>query len=236
MVSNGGEGEYFNGGSVTNQLTPNIGPGNLNYSNSDYDIRNNLTGDLVYEEPFKSPNKILDGIAGGWVLGAKTYYRGGEPYNVVNGAVLGSFHNLGSTLMPDLASGVSRGMLTNGAASNPHSCVDKTCLDVTQFGDAGSQADFGNLPRNSLFGPHYVDTDMNVMKRIIKAEGLTFKLGLNFYNLFNHANFASPAGDISSGAFGQITGTVAPPTSPYGSFQGAAVTQRLMVIHGNLSF
>ena len=23
MVSNGGEGEYFNGGSVTNQLTPN---------------------------------------------------------------------------------------------------------------------------------------------------------------------------------------------------------------------
>ena len=30
--------------------------------------------------------------------------------------------------------------------------------------------------------------------------------------------------------------TVAPPTSPYGSFQGAAVTQRLMVIHGNLTF
>jgi len=236
MVSNGGEGEPFNGGSVLNQITPNLGPGNLNYSNSDYDIRNNLVGDLVYEEPFKSSNKLLDGVAGGWVVGGKTYYRGGEPYDIVNGGVLGSFHNLGTTLMPDLAPGVTRSQLTNPTGSNPHSCVDKTCLNVNQFVASGSQADFGNLPRNSLFGPHYVDSDLNVMKRIIKTEGLTFKLGLNFYNIFNHANYASPAGDISTGSFGQITSTVAPPTSPYGSFQGAAVTQRLMVLHGNISF
>jgi hypothetical protein len=236
MVSNGGEGEPFNGGSVSNQLTPNLGPGNLNYSNSDYDIRNNVVGDLVYEEPFKSSNKLLDGVAGGWVVGGKTYYRGGEPYNISNGGVLGSFHNLGTTLMPDLAPGITRSMLTNPTGSNPHSCVDTSCLNVNQFVASGSQTDFGNLPRNSLFGPHYVDSDLNVMKRIIKTEGLTFKLGLNFYNIFNHANFASPAGDISSGSFGQITSTVAPPTSPYGSFQNAAVTARLMVLHGNISF
>ncbi len=236
MVSNGGEGENFNSGSTLNQLSPSIIGGGLNYSNSDYDIRNDLVGDAVYEEPFKSSNKLVDGFVGGWVVGLKTYYRGGEPYNLTNGAVLGAFHTLGSTLMPDLASGVSRSMITNGATSNPHSCVDTSCMDVTQFGDAASQADFGNVRRNSLYGPHYVNTDISLLKKIVKAEGFTFDIGANAYNVFNHVNFASPNGDISSGAFGQITGAVAPPTSPYGSFQGAAVTQRLLQVHGKITF
>jgi len=235
-VSNGGEGEPFNGGSIGSQLTPSLGIGNLNYSNSDYDVRNNVTGDLVYEEPFKSSNKILSNVIGGWVLGAKTYARSGEPYSLTNGAVLGGFHNLGSSLMPDLASGVTRGQLTNGASSNPHSCVAASCLDVTQFVAAGNQADFGDLRRNSLFGPHYVNTDLSVLKKIVSAEGFTFQIGANAYNVFNHANFAPPVGDISSGAFGLITGAVAPPTSPYGSFQGAAVTQRLLQVHGKFTF
>ncbi len=236
VVSNGGEGEVFNGGSLTTQLTPSVTGGGLNYSNSDYDIRNNLVGDAVYEEPFKSSNKLLEGLAGGWVLGLKTYYRGGEPYSIVNGGVLGSYHTLGATLMPDLAPGVTRGMLTNPTGSNPHSCVDTGCLDVTQFVPYGNQADFGNLRRNALFGPHYVDTDLSVLKKIVKAEGFTLQIGANAYNVFNHVNFGAPDGDISSGAFGQIGGAVAPPTSPYGSFQGAAVTQRLLQVHGKITF
>jgi hypothetical protein len=236
VVSNGGEGEYFNGGSITTQISPSIAGGGLNYSNSDYDIRNNLVGDAVYEEPFKSSNKLVDGFAGGWVLGLKTYYRGGEPYTIQNGGVLGSFHTLGGNLMPDLAPGVTRGSITNPTGSNPHSCVDVSCLDVNQFVPFGNQADFGNLRRNSLFGPHYVDTDFSLLKKIVKAEGFTLQIGANAYNIFNHVNFGAPDGDISSGAFGQIGGAVAPPTSPYGSFQGAAVTQRLLQVHGKITF
>ncbi len=236
MVSNGGEGEVFNGASISTQISPTTKGGGLNYSNSDYDIRNNLVGDAVYEEPFKSSNKLVDGFAGGWVLGLKTYYRGGEPYSISNGGVLGSFHTLGGTLMPDLAKGVTRSSITNPTGSNPHSCVDKGCLDVSQFVPYGSQADFGDLRRNAIYGPHYVDTDLSVLKKIVKAEGFTLQIGANAYNVFNHVNFGSPVGDISSGAFGQIGGAVAPPTSPYGSFQGAAVTQRLLQVHGKITF
>ncbi len=42
------------------QLTPTLGAGNLNYSNSDYDIRNNLVGDMVYEEPYKAANWLAE--------------------------------------------------------------------------------------------------------------------------------------------------------------------------------
>jgi hypothetical protein len=74
------------------------------------------------------------------------------------------------------------------------------------------------------------------LKKIVKAEGFTFQIGANAYNVFNHANFAPPVTDVSSGSFGQIQGAVAPPTSPYGSFQGAAVTQRVLQVHGKITF
>jgi hypothetical protein len=233
MVSGGQTSEPFNSGAINVQLTPSVVGGGLNYSNSDYDIRNNLVGD---EEPFKSTNKFIDGFVGGWVVGAKTYYRGGEPYSISNGTTLDAFHNLGSSLMPDLAPGVTVASITNPTGSNPHSCVDTSCLDLTQFGAYSSQADFGNIRRNSLFGPHYVNTDISLLKKLVKTEGLTLQIGANAYNIFNHVNFAPPTGDISSGAFGQISGAEAPPTSPYGSFQGAAVTQRLLQVHGKITF
>jgi hypothetical protein len=235
LVSNGGEGEYFNGGSITNQLTPNLGAQNLNYSNSDYDIRNNLVGDMVYEEPFKSSNAVLNNVAGGWVVGAKTYYRSGEPYSLNNSNVLDVYTNLGTSLMVDLAPGVSSSQLQNLAASNPHTCgIGNSCLNIGQFNT--NQPDLGNLRRNALEGPHYADTDISLLKRIVKRESMAFSLGANAYNVFNHVNFAPPNGNIGLSNFGTISSAVAPPTSPYGSFQGAAVTQRLLVVHGNFTF
>jgi len=249
LVSNGGVNQGFLGNSLAGQATPNLAVQNLNYASSDYDIRHNLVGDLVYEEPMKFSNKLLDGVAGGWILGAKTYYRGGEPFSIVNGYQLGGYHTMGGTFSPllvDLAPGVTQSQLVNHSASNPHLCVFSDCLDTdldiatqnhaAQFDAYNAQTDFGNLQRNQERGPHYVDTDLSVLKRIVKVEGFTFSIGANAYNVWNHANFAQPVNDISSGSFGEIVQAVAPPTSPYGSFQGAAVTQRLLQIHGKITF
>jgi outer membrane receptor protein involved in Fe transport len=240
MISNGGTGEPFNGASVTSgQLTPTLGYGNLNYSNSDYDIRNNLTADVVYEQPHIQGHRYVDAVAGGWIIGGKTYYRSGEPFSITNGGMLGALPNTGGTFMAALAPGVTRDEVANPTASKPHSCVFTACMNVSEFVPYADQTFFGTLRRNAFYGPHYVDTDINVMKKIVNLERFTFQIGANAYNIFNRANFAAPNGgtaDVSNGAFGQIQGTVAAPTSPYGSFQGAAVTQRLLVIHGKITF
>jgi len=238
MISNGGEGEPFSGASLSNQLTPSLGHGNLNYSNADYDIRNNFVGDLVYSEPYKSTNRVLDTLAGGWILGAKTYYRTGEPYSVVNGAVLGGYTNLGSSLIAALAPGKTPSNVTNLSFSNPHACANETtaCLNASDYIGAGKQADFGTMRRNAVYGPHFVDTDLSLLNKVVKTEGMTLEIGANAYNAFNHVNFAPPVSDVSSGAFGLILSAEAPPTSPYGSFQGAAVTQRLLQVHGRIVF
>jgi hypothetical protein len=124
--------------------------------------------------------------------------------------------------------------LTNTCGANPHAAVTGACLDSTQY--LGTQTTFGNVRRNAFFGPHYANTDATLTKQIIKAEGFTFTLGAQAYNLFNHPNFGNPGGTLGDSSFGIISNTQAPPTSPYGSFQNAAITQRVLVVNGKISF
>lgn len=235
LVSNAGVGnaEPYNSGTLAKQLTPTLGPGNLNYSNADYDIRNNLVGDMVYVEPYKVQNRLINPLVSGWTVAAKQYYRSGEPFSVTNSNAIGAFTSLaslGSALMPEALTS----SLTNTCGINPHGAVTASCLDSTQY--SSNQTTFGNLRRNAFFGPHYADTDATLTKQIVKAEGFTFTLGAQAYNLFNHPNFGNPGGTVGDSNFGYITNTQAPPTSPYGSFQSAAVTQRVLVVNGKITF
>lgn len=237
-VSNGGVGLPFGGAPILNQLTPDMTANNLNYSNSDYDVRHDLVGDGSYESPYSASNPVLKNILGGWVIGAKGYWRTGVPFSVTNGAILGGYPSLGNTLTAEMANPFTTPTLTNTSRSYAHGCAFGTtrCLDVNQYVPAGSQNDFGNVRRNQFSGPHYADLDAQVLKKIVNHERFSFQLGADAYNVLNKVNFAPPVGDVSSGAFGLIESAVAPPTSPYGSFQGAAVTQRLFVLHGRVTF
>jgi hypothetical protein len=42
------------------------------------------------------------------------------------------------------------------------------------------------------------DWDMTVTKAFKLTEQVSFAAGMNFYNIFNHANFGNPDGDVSS--------------------------------------
>jgi hypothetical protein len=67
-------------------------------------------------------------------------------------------------------------------------------------------------------------------------ESSSFELGVTAYNLFNHANFAVPNGNVTSGSRGLITSTVSSPTSIYGTGQGAIVSGRVLVLLGKFVF
>jgi hypothetical protein len=109
-------------------------------------------------------------------------------------------------------------------------------LSGSQFTGVGSETNFGNIPRNTFRGPHYFNSDFSILKNIPITERVSFGIGANAYNVFNHPNFANPVSDISSGQFGTIQSTVVPPTSPYGSFVGSAVSGRLLQLHARVTF
>jgi hypothetical protein len=61
-------------------------------------------------------------------------------------------------------------------------------------------------------------------------------IGAYFFNVLNHPNFDLPVNNIPAGNFGQIQSSVGPPTSAYGSFQGSAVSGRVIQTQVKFTF
>ena len=58
---------------------------------------------------------------------------------------------------------------------------------------------FGDLGRNSIFGPSYWNADFSVSKNTTLFEGLNLQLRAELFNIFNHPNFALPSGSVTPG-------------------------------------
>ncbi|PYX51045.1 MAG: hypothetical protein DMG79_04350 [Acidobacteria bacterium] len=68
--------------------------------------------------------------------------------------------------------------------------------------DCGS---FGTANRRFFHGPGFNNTDLGISKMIPLNEAMHFEIRGEFFNIFNHAQFNNPSGDISSGNFGIVT-------------------------------
>jgi outer membrane receptor protein involved in Fe transport len=69
---------------------------------------------------------------------------------------------------------------------------------------------FGNINRDSLYGPGYWNTDFSVAKRFPLAESVALQFRAEAFNLFNHANLGMPNAcvDCQGQGAGLITSTV----------------------------
>jgi hypothetical protein len=212
------------------------------YGSLGFDNRHQIAADLLWAQPFKASNRAVNGLIKGWTVGAKMYIYTGAPFSVSDSKIASSVNSTGVlTPLADLV--VSSAFNTS---CNKDNAVGKPCLVATDFASypgefaasAGTplQADWGNIAPNSFRGPGYFDLDMTLQRTFSIKERVKFSLGMQAYNLFNHPNFANPSGSVTSGAFGTITGTLGPPTSIYGSFQGASVSGRVGVLTGTFSF
>lgn len=69
---------------------------------------------------------------------------------------------------------------------------------------------YGTVPRNFLRGPGYVNLDFEVAKTTKLTERVSMQLRAEMFNIFNHANFRVPDGNINDTTFGQVTSTYDP--------------------------
>src|SRR5208283_794139 len=77
-VSNGGF-LPFSAGGILSPL-----PGDLarQYGPCDYDVRDNLTAQYVYQLPFKVQNKVLGTAVNGWQVSGTAFWHSGVPFSV----------------------------------------------------------------------------------------------------------------------------------------------------------
>jgi len=76
--------------------------------------------------------------------------------------------------------------------------------------EAFSQPDlgtFGDLGRNAIYGPSYWNADFSVSKNTMITDQIGLQLRAEFFNIFNHPNFALPNSTFGTDSFGLITQT-----------------------------
>lgn len=236
-ISNGGNPQLpYNGNTaISYKLTPGL-PSTLMYSNSDYDIRHNFVLDLVYAEPYHFTNKMVNTLGAGWTVSAKSYWRSGEPFSVLNSDAASALASNGTSApAPQLfvLADVSNNQFNHHCTSYSNPCLQQSSI----FNGTVSQTNFGNIPRNAFYGPHYADVDTALYKNVFKRESMAFQIGAQAYNTFNHVNFGQPANNASNPTtLGQISTDINAPTSPYGSSQESTVSGRVVVVQGRFIF
>jgi hypothetical protein len=107
----------------------------------------------------------------------------------------------------------------------------------TSYGP-GTANTWGAQTRNQIYGPHYTNLNINVMKnfKFPHWEAGKFAVGAQFFNIFNHPNFDQPVADIASPLYGTIQHTLNTPTSMYGAFLGADASARQIQLRATFSF
>lgn len=213
----------------------------LGYGPESIDVRHALTGDLVWNQPHHFSNKLVNGVLGGWMLAYKFFYYTGRPFSVTDSKIpteINSAGGVGTIYATAIDPNIARNCTyLSGSPGAP-------CYSQSQFETYAAtsgvatpvQTNFGATTPDFFVGPGYFDIDQSLMKTVPIHEKMNFQFGAQMYNLLNHPNFRNPSGTLTSGSLGIISSDYSPPTSIYGSGQGAAVSGRVIVIMGKFSF
>ncbi len=261
-VSNGGFLQ-FSAGAILSPI-----PGNLarDYGPCDYDIRHNLSAQYVYQLPVKVRDRPLGYALNRWQVSGTVFLHSGIPFSVLstpysangNGIVNGSGPQFASVIpgVPLYEHNPIPGVTQAGTVQwlNPDAFVSTVDPSTGACYDRGNpnnprldgpkNCQFGNLGRNALRGPNFAWSDFYLSKWFPLTEQLKLRFDVQFFNVFNHPNFALPSmvlagipgNPATQTGFGALTSTTSPPTGLLGVGLGGDSTPRMIAFQLRLEF
>jgi hypothetical protein len=253
-VSNGGF-LSFSAGGILSPL-----PGDLarDYGPCDYDIRHNLNAQYVYQLPLKVRSHFLGYALNGWQISGTAFWHSGVPFSVLsspysangNGIVQGSGPQFASVVpgVPLYEHHPIPGVTQAGTLQwlNPDAFVSAVDPSTGQCygGDSAQACQFGNLGRNALRGPDFLWSDFYLTKFFTLTEHVKLRFEGQFFNVFNHPNFALPnmvqagipGNPSTQSGFGALTYTTSPPTGLLGVGLGGDSSPRMIAFQARVEF
>jgi hypothetical protein len=161
-------------------------------ADSDFDIRHRFVANFVYQIP--AFGNLSSGLAtmltSGWEMSGIFTLQTGQPFSVLTGA------NQSSTGL-----GNDRPNLVGNPNSGPHTVTQ--WLNPSAFA-LNAPLTFGNAGRNIVTGPGYNDFDFAMLKNTRVRENVNLQFRAEFFNIFNHPNFALPRNTMSAPNFGAL--------------------------------
>jgi hypothetical protein len=207
-IDDSSDGEDY----VPNAAQPDNSQGlnKYNRGNSNFDVRNRIAWNFVYEVPNGNSMKLL---RNGWGLSGTVTIQDGQPFHLnynfeddYNGtgeffarpdvvAPLvyhqgdpNNFLQLTSFAVPcTFLQPAQAGFVAGSTPTSNFPAQDCAFSAVT-----GNSMHFGTLGRNALLGPHFRQFDFSIYKKTQLTERLNMELRFESYNLLNHPNFANP--------------------------------------------
>lgn len=159
-------------------------------------------------------NGIVERVVGGWTISPTANFATGLPF-WANYKSAGNNKDSGPSQPNYSGSGFNTG-LSGQDYNGTLSYFTPLTQDITQGGGGNGFTNpgfgkFGNLPRNSFFGPSYGLIDVRVTKGIAIRENINAQFTTDFFNALNHMNYANPGNTNIDVDGGQISG-LAPST------------------------
>jgi outer membrane receptor protein involved in Fe transport len=189
----------------------------LDTGNSSIDLRQRFTVTANYQLPFARNSKgLLQAAAQGWQLNVIGQLQTGLPFSVTNNNDQSGTNNEGGA-RPNV---IGNPYTSGSFSGSPASCgTPPTIVHTTQLTSAGALVPwynpcafapqtvgtYGNEGRLQLFGPRSQSWALSANKDFHATERLTFQFRAEFFNVFNHPNFATPNAVLGSASTGTIT-------------------------------
>jgi hypothetical protein len=203
----------------------------LDYGSSDFNVNQRLVASYVYYLPFGRGKKFANGVnratdlvIGGWQTTGIATFQSGFPFSITAndiGGALGTFFQR-ANLVPNC---------------NIHQNLNKTlqrinfnCFTQPPLGE------YGDTSRNWLRQPGINNWDLGIAKAFPIHERVQFRIAGDFFNAFNHHQYAISTGALigsGSGGGSAIDNAVGDTTA--GQITSAS-NPRVVQISGKLTF
>lgn len=195
---------------------------NANYSNSNFDIRNMIKGQAIYQLPFGrgrmflNHNLLLDEAIGGWQTSATVVVQGGNPIGITTGNN-NSSNSQGGAQFANLVGNIND--VPSGRLNRLHEWYNLSALAVP------AQYTYGDFRRNTVYGPGLSLFNFSLGKTfdVFPERNVQAQIRADATNILNHASFGQPGNNaIGPNQSAQITTTT--------------VGGRTMQLYGRISF
>ena len=211
-------------GDLVNFVNPKLSRGL-----SSTDITHNFVVSYIWAVPFdrlfgNAPKRLTQG----WQLQGITRFATGFPIQLNQGNGDFTLWGSSSTDMPNRVGPVQKlnprnanpncptitgcyfipppTDVANATPQFPGDVTAAACLpSVGTFAQNCVPGTFGTADRRFFHGPGFNNTDFGILKRTAINERFSFDLRFEFFNIFNHAQFINPSGNISDSSFGIVT-------------------------------
>jgi hypothetical protein len=145
---------------------------------------------------------VANAIIGGWQLNGVTTMRSGRPFTVTLNFDNQNDGQRSQHQRPNVITDPQ----PSGFEGTPTRWFDTAAFQVP------APYTYGNLGRNTLYGPGFQTWDFGLFKNIRISEGSRLQFRTEFFNAFNNVNFAIPSASLgqqgaATPGFGQISST-----------------------------